>query len=484
MKRGAAGMESNTYSSRPGTNLIVNYLPYSYTHDDLNELFRSIGEIKSCKVILTVDGASKGFGFVEFRYLEDARKALRMLNGLYLENKKIKVSFAVPSDEYKRKCFTGDERDKGCNEVKASSGYEELVDRELSYENGCGKNGLEISGATQNGGSTKPVTQTENYPQKSIVNNSQKLKESQKPEKVQNLTKELRKTEDTASGSNCNTCYPLHTSYQRGFLPAPPVPSLMDHVYHPFMYEQVPYFAIMGNPYLFPDLAAPNYVPGRQESQCAHGGPIEAPFVFPESFMSQSVRQEGHCIHGGPLESFTPVFETFEPSASSMTVPEPSAPRRMLSFDFDPGTESTTPSMMLSFEPTESSSPSMMMSPSAGVYESQSSNPVNNTSIFVGNLHPESQDVDLYRLFGPFGAVNSAHVVKNKFGRHVCKGFGFVSMVKHKDAALAVYVLNNCILNGKKLHGVSKGTAKKETTYSRAQIKATLLNKPLYGNGP
>uniref|UniRef100_A0A8D9E5L9 Protein elav n=1 Tax=Cacopsylla melanoneura TaxID=428564 RepID=A0A8D9E5L9_9HEMI len=441
MKRGAARMDPKSYTPRPTTNLIVNYLPHSYTHDDLNELFRSIGEIKSNKVILTSDGESKGFGFVEFHHLEDARKAVRLLNGLYLENKKIKVSFAVPSEEHKKKCFTGDEPN-GCEEVNASRGYEEPVLRELSADNTCDKNEVEMSGATQNG-RTRPVTPVENDVHKSSVKDTHKAKE------VQNPAEEMGKTEETAA-FNCNTCNPQHTPYQRGFLAPSTIPSLMDNVYHPIMYEQVPYFPIIGNPYLFPNVAAPNYQPGRQESQCDRAGPIETPFVFPESFISQTGRQDVPCVHGGPLVRFTPVFNPLEASASSLMAAETSAPNTMLSFDFDP-TEYAAPNVMLSFDSTESSTSGMMLSPGP-VCEPPSPVSTNNTSIFVGNLHPSSEDVHLYRLFGPFGAVNSAHVVKNKFGRNLCKGYGFVSMVKHKDAALAVSVMNNCILNGKKLH--------------------------------
>ncbi|XP_076279229.1 ELAV-like protein 1 isoform X2 [Lasioglossum baleicum] len=95
------------------TNLIVNYLPQSMTQDEIRSLFSSIGDVESCKLIrdkLTendeeqgsfnhCDGQSLGYGFVNYQRPEDAEKAINTLNGLRLQNKTIKVSYARPSSE-------------------------------------------------------------------------------------------------------------------------------------------------------------------------------------------------------------------------------------------------------------------------------------------------------------------------------------------------------------------------------------------------
>lgn len=39
------------YSSMSKTNLIVNYLPQNMTQDEIKELFASIGQVESCKLI-------------------------------------------------------------------------------------------------------------------------------------------------------------------------------------------------------------------------------------------------------------------------------------------------------------------------------------------------------------------------------------------------------------------------------------------------
>jgi len=82
------------------TNLIVNYLPQTMTQEEIRSLFSSIGEVESCKLIRDkVTGQSLGYGFVNYHRQEDAAKAIQTLNGLRLQNKTIKVSFARPSSE-------------------------------------------------------------------------------------------------------------------------------------------------------------------------------------------------------------------------------------------------------------------------------------------------------------------------------------------------------------------------------------------------
>jgi ELAV like protein 2/3/4 len=82
------------------TNLIVNYLPQTMTQEEIRSLFSSIGEVESCKLIRDkVTGQSLGYGFVNYHRCEDAAKAIQTLNGLRLQNKTIKVSYARPSSE-------------------------------------------------------------------------------------------------------------------------------------------------------------------------------------------------------------------------------------------------------------------------------------------------------------------------------------------------------------------------------------------------
>lgn len=90
------------------TNLIVNYLPQTMSQEEIRSLFSSIGEVESCKLIrdkVTVfpdhilNGQSLGYAFVNYHKAEDAEKAVNTLNGLRLQNKIIKVSYARPSSD-------------------------------------------------------------------------------------------------------------------------------------------------------------------------------------------------------------------------------------------------------------------------------------------------------------------------------------------------------------------------------------------------
>nr|XP_061790209.1 ELAV-like protein 1 isoform X5 [Nerophis lumbriciformis] len=82
------------------TNLIVNYLPQSMNQDELRDLFANAGEVESAKLIRDkVTGHSLGYGFVNFVNASDAERAISSLNGLRLQSKTIKVSYARPSSE-------------------------------------------------------------------------------------------------------------------------------------------------------------------------------------------------------------------------------------------------------------------------------------------------------------------------------------------------------------------------------------------------
>uniref|UniRef100_A0A8D9BCY5 Sex-lethal homolog n=1 Tax=Cacopsylla melanoneura TaxID=428564 RepID=A0A8D9BCY5_9HEMI len=85
------------------TNLIINYLPQTMTEKELFSMFVTIGPVESCRVMKdNKTGYSYGFGFVNYAKEDDAAKAIAQLNGLQVQNKKLKVSYARPSgDEIK-----------------------------------------------------------------------------------------------------------------------------------------------------------------------------------------------------------------------------------------------------------------------------------------------------------------------------------------------------------------------------------------------
>ena len=82
------------------TNLIINYLPQTYTDEEMYTLFSTIGEVVNCKIIRDkTTGYSYGFGFVEFANPGDAMNAISSLNGCEIGNKQLKVALARPPGE-------------------------------------------------------------------------------------------------------------------------------------------------------------------------------------------------------------------------------------------------------------------------------------------------------------------------------------------------------------------------------------------------
>lgn len=65
----------------------------------LKELFQKFGNIVSCKVVMSEDTKSKGFGFVQFEHEDSAHAAIEKLNGNMFEGKQLYVYF-VSSKTY------------------------------------------------------------------------------------------------------------------------------------------------------------------------------------------------------------------------------------------------------------------------------------------------------------------------------------------------------------------------------------------------
>ena len=75
----------------PGTQVVVHGLPWSYTSDQLLEIFRGVGEIIKGEVAYGRDGRSRGYGIIQFASQEDANLAISQLNGTELEGRVLSV---------------------------------------------------------------------------------------------------------------------------------------------------------------------------------------------------------------------------------------------------------------------------------------------------------------------------------------------------------------------------------------------------------
>nr|ACS36114.1 RNA-binding protein Elav2 [Capitella teleta] len=84
------------------TNLIINYLPQTLTDEEFRSMFLAIGPVKASKIVRDkMTGYSYGFGFVDYNLESDASKAIQTLNGLQLQNKRIKVAYSRSGEQIK-----------------------------------------------------------------------------------------------------------------------------------------------------------------------------------------------------------------------------------------------------------------------------------------------------------------------------------------------------------------------------------------------
>lgn len=85
------------------TKLYVGSLAYSITDDKLKELFAEAGTVDSAQVIMDRDtNQSKGFGFVEMSTEDEAKEAIKLLNGKEVDGRALVVNEARPKEDRPR----------------------------------------------------------------------------------------------------------------------------------------------------------------------------------------------------------------------------------------------------------------------------------------------------------------------------------------------------------------------------------------------
>merc|ERR1711953_635259 len=64
-------------------------------------------------------------------------------------------------------------------------------------------------------------------------------------------------------------------------------------------------------------------------------------------------------------------------------------------------------------------------------------------TLFVGGLPPDTTDLELYKIFSPFGATAPRGIrAMTHEDRVTCKGFGFVNYLDASSAQMALATLN------------------------------------------
>lgn len=89
-------------------NLYVSNLGYRVGDTELKNMFSAYGNVSSAKVITDREtGKSRGFGFVEMSNDEEAKKAMKELEGKEVEGRNISVTVAKPKSDRGGGGFSG-----------------------------------------------------------------------------------------------------------------------------------------------------------------------------------------------------------------------------------------------------------------------------------------------------------------------------------------------------------------------------------------
>ncbi|CAG8569753.1 9836_t:CDS:2 [Ambispora gerdemannii] len=106
-------------------NIFIKNLDKTIDNKALHDTFSAFGNILSCKVAME-DGSSKGYGFVHYETAEAAENAIKHVNGMLLNDKKVYVGHHIPKKE----------RQSKLEEIKAkfTNIYVKNLDTEVSLE--------------------------------------------------------------------------------------------------------------------------------------------------------------------------------------------------------------------------------------------------------------------------------------------------------------------------------------------------------------
>jgi polyadenylate-binding protein len=84
-------------------NVFIKNLDTAIDNKALHDTFAAFGNILSCKVAQDETGASKGYGFVHYETDEAAAQAIKHVNGMLLNEKKVFVGHHIPKKDRQSK---------------------------------------------------------------------------------------------------------------------------------------------------------------------------------------------------------------------------------------------------------------------------------------------------------------------------------------------------------------------------------------------
>lgn len=357
-----------------GYALIVNYLPPSFTDQDLYDLFADIGPLLSAKVMKNKhNGSSFGYGFVNFVSKEDAELAIKSKNDEQVLNKHIRVAFSRRAE--------GPEAIKNSNLFvgnlphawtqtdleKTFKPFGKLIKTKVLFDKsgkskGCGfllySKAIEADAAI-------------------LAFNNKKLPGCEKPlvVKLNSVHEAAKATAFKGVASSSHAAREVHVI----------------HHYSPY----------------------PMVHSGYVYDKCAPHPPPPPSSAFPDKFVQPYPPYGGyeHYVQQMPAYGYVHSHDKFGP------------------FQRQAGTE---PKNLT--KPVDVSNCSHLASvpPNKNGHDH---------TLFVYNIGPECTELDLYKLFGPCGAVTKAHIQRDP-ATEKSRGFGFVEFSQREEAQKAIDNLN------------------------------------------
>lgn len=361
MENGGGDANSNVSP----TKLMVNYIPELMTRDMMYALFSAMGKIESCKLI-----ANRGYGFVEYEKHEDAEKARAAFNGLLMQGKTLKVSFALLNPE---------------NKV-----------------------------------SHKPDTESNLY--------------------ISNLPPDMTLERLNSLFSQFGNITNSRVSQGIGFVCYETRQQAEDAIKH--MNGQTP---IPG--------AGAIVVKFANKPSANKNAPRPAPRVgvgaAPLAYNGATAVFNGNTPTAFNGTNLSAAFGT-RPAAFAPGFPQASpppllpSPGKALPF-INKGQQRFNPMAASNHTPLP-----LLGAPASPVPLLGAPPAPHQTTVYVYNIGEDTEELALWQLFGPYGAIDSIKVIKDPETKKN-KGFAFVNMREYDEAAMAIQALNGYTLNGQVL---------------------------------
>ena len=403
------------------TNLIVNYIPVSLSEEALRGLFAPFGRIERCKLVSErFTGGSLGYGFVKFDSAEAAAAAMAALNGHPLANKRLKVSISRPPDRDKKSnlyisglpsSYTQADLEAlvspfgGVHEVRLLLDAGRLRCKGVGFAKFSNTRAAvsciqTLTGTTVDGGAMPLIV-------KYADTNSDKLRKALAAQAAMN----------GGGGGGGGAAHLHHQQQQQSLLSAMAAMHYRPQMPSPPQLAALQAQRRSGGPQGF-DHGLP-YGAAFYPQPPGHG--LVAPLLYhPRAHHQQPQPQPPQqSLSSSSLASSSSSASSLSPPLQSSTPPPPLVPLSL------------------------SHSPTLPAGPMSGVE-------FTGVCLFVYHLPLEATEQTLFALFGAYGLVTSAIVMRDKLTNR-SKGYGFVNVANNDQAAAAITALNGFQLGNKYL---------------------------------